>query len=74
MATPCICPFIAVRRLTLRGLRVQAFNNVGDSVKSALYCHSTLSRQLESSTFDRVEWALNSATLSQFYLPKQMFR
>ncbi|XP_043230360.1 KIF-binding protein-like [Amphibalanus amphitrite] len=52
----------------------QAFNNVGEPVKAALYCHNTLSRQLDSSSFDRVEWALNSATLSQFYLPKQMFR
>ncbi|XP_037072888.1 KIF-binding protein-like [Pollicipes pollicipes] len=52
----------------------QAYNNVGEPVKAALYCHNTLSRQLDSASFDKVEWALNSATLSQFYLPKQMFR
>ncbi|XP_033004883.1 KIF-binding protein isoform X2 [Lacerta agilis] len=41
--------------------------------KAAQYCHTTLKRQLEYSGYYPVEWALNAATLSQYYLTKQCF-
>uniref|UniRef100_A0A8C5AFE9 KIF-binding protein n=1 Tax=Gadus morhua TaxID=8049 RepID=A0A8C5AFE9_GADMO len=37
---------------------------------SATYCHSTLQRQLQLNQFNPMEWALNAATLSQYYINK----
>ena len=39
-----------------------------------LNCHLTLNRQLELKDYDPVEWALNSATLSQYYFGKNMLK
>ncbi|CAH0386641.1 unnamed protein product [Bemisia tabaci] len=46
---------------------------LGHEVKSAVYCHETLKRQLESNDYNAIEWALNSATLAQFFLKKSGF-
>lgn len=52
----------------------QIYGSLGKPVKSAVYCHTTLKRQLESKDFDHIEWALNAATLSQFFVVKNGFR
>ena len=41
---------------------------MGHSEKGAMYCHTTLLRQLETGQYDPVDWALNCATLSQYYI------
>lgn len=41
---------------------------LGNSEKGAMYCHTTLLRQLETEQYDPVDWALNCATLSQYYI------
>ncbi|PSN57546.1 KIF1-binding protein [Blattella germanica] len=51
----------------------QIYGTLNDHVKSASYCHTTLKRQLESKDFDPVDWALNSATLSQYFTEKNAF-
>ena len=50
----------------------QVFGSQGDLTSSASYCHSTLKRQLELKDYDPIEWALNSATLSQYYFGRNM--
>ncbi|XP_067682951.1 KIF-binding protein-like [Haliotis asinina] len=40
---------------------------------SAKYCHVTLQRQLDSCTYKADEWALNAATLSQYYITVDMY-
>ncbi|XP_046575702.1 KIF-binding protein-like [Haliotis rubra] len=40
---------------------------------SAKYCHVTLQRQLDSFTYKADEWALNAATLSQYYITVDMY-
>ncbi|CAG9799897.1 unnamed protein product [Chironomus riparius] len=52
----------------------QVFGQLGDLDTSAKYCHLTLNRQLELKDYDPVEWALNSATLSQYYFGKNMLK
>lgn len=44
-----------------------------DSQKSAIYCHETLHRQLDTGRYDSVEWALNAATLSQYYMTQSNY-
>ncbi|XP_040166450.1 KIF-binding protein [Anopheles arabiensis] len=48
----------------------QVFGFLDNLADSARYCHMTLRRQLEYNEFEYVDWALNAATLSQFYFPK----
>ena len=45
----------------------------GETELSATYCHSTLQRQLQLKQFNPMEWALNAATLSQYYINKVSF-
>ena len=52
----------------------QVYGSLEDYFKSAIYCHMTLNRQLESKDFESVEWALNAATLSQFFLEKGAYK
>ncbi|CAB3366462.1 Hypothetical predicted protein [Cloeon dipterum] len=52
----------------------QVYGTLGHTLKSALYCHNTLRRQLESKEFDPIDWALNSATLSQFFATHNGFK
>ncbi|XP_058453971.1 KIF-binding protein [Malaya genurostris] len=48
----------------------QVYGYLEDLVKSAHYCHLTLKRQLDYEDYEHVDWALNAATLSQYYFPK----
>ena len=51
----------------------QVYGKLGDKEKSGEYCHTTLQRQLDYMTYKPVEWALNAATLSQFYIGEENF-
>ncbi|CAJ1048859.1 KIF-binding protein [Xyrichtys novacula] len=48
----------------------QVYKNLGQNERAATYCHSTLQRQLQFNQFSPIEWALNAATLSQYYITK----
>ncbi|KAL3065333.1 hypothetical protein OYC64_015498 [Pagothenia borchgrevinki] len=48
----------------------QVYKNLGETERAAIYCHSTLQRQLKLNQFNPMEWALNAATLSQYYITK----
>ncbi|KAM9765712.1 KIF-binding protein [Menidia menidia] len=48
----------------------QVYQNLGQTERAATYCHSTLQRQLQLNQFNPMEWALNAATLSQYYITK----
>lgn len=52
----------------------QVYGTSGELEISGKYCHLTLKRQLELNDFEPVEWALNAATLSQYYFGKNMLR
>ncbi|CRK96120.1 CLUMA_CG009550, isoform A [Clunio marinus] len=52
----------------------QVYGAVSNLEASGLYCHLTLKRQLELEDYEPVEWALNAATLSQFYFAKNMLK
>lgn len=45
----------------------QVFGSLGDLEKSAIYCHTTLKKQLIQGEFESIDWALNAATLSQYF-------
>lgn len=45
----------------------QIYGALNEPLRSAIYCHTTLNRQLESKDYDPIDWALNAATLSQFF-------
>lgn len=52
----------------------QVFGSLGELEESGKYCHLTLKRQLELNDFEPIEWALNAATLSQYYFGKNMLK
>ncbi|KAE8752576.1 hypothetical protein FOCC_FOCC000698 [Frankliniella occidentalis] len=52
----------------------QIYGTLEDHLKSSVYCHNTLKRQLESKDYDPIEWALNAATLSQFFMERTGFK
>lgn len=45
----------------------QVYGSLSDVHKSAFYCHSTLLKQLKLKDYEPIDWALNAATLSQFF-------
>lgn len=51
----------------------QIYGVTKEHYKSAQYCHMTLQRQLNQSDLDPIDWALNAATLAQFFMEKQHF-
>ncbi|KAJ8013708.1 hypothetical protein DPEC_G00032590 [Dallia pectoralis] len=51
----------------------QVYKNLGLFEKAGSYCHSTLQRQLEFNQFIPLEWAINAATLSQYYITKTRY-
>jgi len=51
----------------------QAYAKVGSSAESAQYCRMTLRRQLASRKYMPVDWAMNAATLSQYYITESNF-
>ncbi|XP_046387888.1 KIF-binding protein isoform X2 [Ischnura elegans] len=52
----------------------QVYGTLGNTSKSAIYCHTTLKRMLERKEYEVVDWALNSATLSQFFITRNYFK
>ncbi|KAH8283551.1 hypothetical protein KR018_005575 [Drosophila ironensis] len=52
----------------------QMYGHLGEPEKSAKCCHRTLHRQLQLKSYDAIDFALNTATLSQFYIGKERFR
>lgn len=56
----------------------QAYQQTGDYADSARYCHMTLKQQHRwlgtgELAVDHVEWALNSATLSQYFSANEQY-
>ncbi|KAI5642723.1 KIF1-binding protein [Phthorimaea operculella] len=51
----------------------QVFGCLKENLKSAIYCHVTLRRQLQYSDYEPIDWALNSATLSQYFAEQSGF-
>ncbi|XP_043911708.1 KIF-binding protein [Protopterus annectens] len=51
----------------------QVYKNQEMNEKAARYCHTTLQRQLEFNDYVPIEWAINAATLSQYYITKQCY-
>lgn len=46
----------------------QVWGSLGELEKSANYCHNTLKKQLvELEEYEPIDWALNAATLSQYF-------
>lgn len=52
----------------------QVYGHLGELEKSAQYCHHTLRRQVEAKTYEPIDFALNSATLSQYFIGQNMFK
>ncbi|XP_044254390.1 KIF-binding protein [Tribolium madens] len=52
----------------------QIYGALKDALKSAVYCHITLQRQLDSGDYESIDWALNAATLSQFLMEQNGFK
>ncbi|XP_012261040.2 KIF-binding protein-like [Athalia rosae] len=52
----------------------QIYGTLKDHLKSAVYCHMTLKRQLNHEDLDCIDWALNAATLSQYFMEKGGFK
>lgn len=51
----------------------QVFGSLKQNLKSGIYCHVTLRRQLQYSVYEPIDWALNSASLSQFFAEQKGF-
>ncbi|XP_032687373.1 KIF-binding protein-like [Odontomachus brunneus] len=51
----------------------QVYNALDDKDKFAAYCHKTLSMQLNQEDVDYIDWALNAATLSQYFIGHDNF-
>ncbi|XP_017858705.1 PREDICTED: protein KBP homolog [Drosophila arizonae] len=51
----------------------QMYGHLGEPEKSAQCCHRTLHRQLQYKSYDAVDFALNTATLSQYYIGQERF-
>lgn len=47
--------------------QAQVYGALGDLNKSAVYCHTTLKKQLLMNDYEPIDWALNAATLSQYF-------
>lgn len=56
-----------------RHFNSQVYQKAEDGDKAAHYCTVTLRRQLEMKSYDPVAWALNAATLSQYYVTENDF-
>uniref|UniRef100_A0A4W3K1Y4 KIF-binding protein n=1 Tax=Callorhinchus milii TaxID=7868 RepID=A0A4W3K1Y4_CALMI len=51
----------------------QVYKHLDMDEKAARYCHTTLQRQLETRDYNPVEWTINAATLSQYYISKELY-
>ena len=54
-------------------LVLQVYQKSDDAHKAAHYCQVTLRRQLEAKSYKPIDWALNAATLSQYYVVENDF-
>uniref|UniRef100_A0A1I8P6P1 KIF-binding protein n=1 Tax=Stomoxys calcitrans TaxID=35570 RepID=A0A1I8P6P1_STOCA len=52
----------------------QVYGHLGELEKSAQYCHMTLRRQIEAKSYEPIDFALNAATLSQYFIGQNMFK
>lgn len=52
----------------------QIFGSEGDLHKSAVYCHTTLRKQLEMHEYESIDWALNAATLAQYFCTNNRYK
>lgn len=52
----------------------QVYGGQGDLLRSAVYCHTTLGKQLQMKDYDSIDWALNAATLSQFFCTNKRYK
>lgn len=52
----------------------QVFTQLKDVIRSTVYFHITLKRQLECKDDDPIEWAVNAATLSQVFMENNGFK
>ncbi|XP_005183489.1 KIF-binding protein [Musca domestica] len=52
----------------------QVYGHLGELEKSAQYCHMTLRRQVEAKSYEPIDFALNAATLSQYFIGQNMFK
>ncbi|KAL9924711.1 KIF-binding protein [Glossina fuscipes] len=52
----------------------QVYGHLGELEKSAQYCHMTLKRQYSAQNYEPIDFALNSATLSQYFIGQNMFK
>lgn len=51
----------------------QVYGTLKENLKSAVYCHVTLRKQLQYCDYEPIDWALNCATLSQFFAEQEGF-
>ncbi|XP_014489318.1 PREDICTED: KIF1-binding protein-like [Dinoponera quadriceps] len=51
----------------------QVYGELNDKDWFAAYCHKTLSMQLRLDSMDNIDWALNAATLSQYFIDHDNF-
>lgn len=51
----------------------QAYGIRGETKTSSKYCHITLARQMKTKDYDPMDWSLNCATLSQYYLTQDQY-
>ena len=52
----------------------QVHGKLGNTKKSAEFCHTTLARQLRYNEYEVLDWCGNAATLSQFYINQDNYR
>lgn len=51
----------------------QVYQLLGEPVISGQYCHLTLQRQLDAPGLNNLDWSLQAATLSQYYMTERDF-
>lgn len=51
----------------------QCYGHLGEPAKSAEYCQRTLQRQIVAKEYDVMEWAINCAAMSQYYITQNNF-
>ena len=52
----------------------QVYKSMDLHLRAVLYCHITLKKQLEFEDLDKLDWATNAASLSQFFLEINCFK
>uniref|UniRef100_A0A1A9W442 KIF-binding protein n=1 Tax=Glossina brevipalpis TaxID=37001 RepID=A0A1A9W442_9MUSC len=52
----------------------QVYGHLGELEKSAQHCHKTLKRQYSAQSCEPIDFVLNSATLSQYFIGQNMFK